>query len=35
MRYGELLDLIACHNISKGAREARAADDEEMLPDIP
>ena len=34
MPFGELSDLIACHQIANGAKEKRDVDDEDMIPDL-
>lgn len=34
MPFGELLDLIACHQIAHGAKEKTLADDDDMIPDL-
>jgi hypothetical protein len=34
MPFGELGDLIACYQISKGAEQKKEADDMEMIPDL-
>lgn len=35
MPFGELLDLIACHQIKhEGAKLKEEADDEDMIPDL-
>lgn len=34
MPFGELNDLIACHQIANGATEKQEADDMTMIPDI-
>ena len=34
MPFGELLDLIACHQIAHGAAEKRVLNDEEMIPEL-
>lgn len=31
---GEMLDMIACYQITKGAKEKEDADDMDMIPDI-
>lgn len=34
MPFGELLDMIACHQIAHGAKEKITPDDEDMIPDL-
>lgn len=34
MPFGEFSDLVACYQISRGAKEKEEADDESMIPDI-
>lgn len=34
MPFGELLDLIACYQIARGAKEKRVLSDDEMIPDL-
>lgn len=34
MPFGELKDMIACHQITHGAKERVLVDDEDMIPDL-
>ena len=34
MPFGELLDMIACYQITHGAKEKFTPDDDDMIPDL-